>query len=83
MSTPRNIERQFSLNPVNEETSAELAVDINKSAWTGRTQARPPAGVIGITAIIMIGLGGVIGSGIFVASGIPVHVAGPGRYCPT
>lgn len=28
--------------------------------------------------LIMLGLGGAIGSGIFVASGIPIHLAGPG-----
>lgn len=33
---------------------------------------------IGLLELIMLGLGGAIGSGIFVASGIPVHLAGPG-----
>ncbi|OAT87078.1 amino acid permease [Desulfotomaculum copahuensis] len=33
---------------------------------------------LGLLELIMMGLGGAIGSGIFVASGIPIHLAGPG-----
>lgn len=59
------------------ETAAELSLEWHRPlSPSRRTNTLAPG--IGVPAIIMIGLGGVIGSGIFVASGIPVHAAGPG-----
>jgi len=56
---------------VNEEASLELA------PRPGAVRLVMPAREIGTAGIIMIGLSGVIGAGIFVASGIPIRIAGP------
>lgn len=59
------------------ETAAELVTGVNPGVRERRPSDQAPTRGIGTFSIIMIGLGGVIGSGIFVASGIPVHIAGP------
>ncbi|MGB9802752.1 amino acid permease [Desulfofundulus sp.] len=61
----------------NEEISAELALDMELASATRPARPGVSARRIGTMEIIMIGLAGVIGAGIFVASGVPVRIAGP------
>lgn len=48
---------------------------ISKMAWTTSSANKK---AIGPTRLVMMGLGGAIGAGIFVASAVCVHLAGPG-----
>ena len=61
-------------------------ISLASSAHTGEPAARQQAGAarvagggkqLTLTAFVMMGLGGAIGSGIFVVSGTPIRLAGP------
>ncbi|AEG14128.1 amino acid permease-associated region [Desulfofundulus kuznetsovii DSM 6115] len=75
--TGKNLQQFCTELRADEETPAELAVDLKPAAGTGAVRMGVAAREIGTLEIIMIGLAGVIGAGIFVASGIPIRIAGP------
>ncbi|HHW43694.1 MAG TPA: amino acid permease [Desulfotomaculum sp.] len=72
------IYRQFVTKPpANKEAAVEFNADLERVAGAGPGRVGAAARGIGTLEIIMIGLAGVVGAGIFVASGIPVRIAGP------
>lgn len=52
---------------------------VRSNAASGRTSADEtrPAGTLGVPELVLVGVGGIIGAGFFLGSGLPIRTAGP------